>query len=177
MKVFENGSLALFDTIRDDSGDYKCVATNNVGSVSHRQPTLPVPQLTCWPQAERIFKLTLQMAPRWVVRPTDVSVDAGDTFVLDCTAVAEPQPIIGRLLWQHIFFTSLFLAAWFKQGEPLVYDDRVTLLRNNSLHVTASRLGDTDSYFCIVSNFLGAINHEAKVVVRVCDLLVPVFHQ
>lgn len=133
MKVFENGSLALFDTIRDDSGDYKCVATNNVGS------------------AERIFKLTLQMAPRWVVRPTDVSVDAGDTFVLDCTAVAEPQPII----------------AWFKQGEPLVYDDRVTLLRNNSLHVTASRLGDTDSYFCIVSNFLGAINHEAKVVVRV----------
>ena len=49
----------------------------------------------------------------------------------------------------------------------MIYNDRVTLLRNNSLRVVAARLDDTNSYFCIVSNFLGAINQEAKVVVRV----------
>ncbi|NXF12445.1 HMCN1 protein, partial [Smithornis capensis] len=72
-----NGSLAIYGTVNDDAGDYKCVATNDAGVV------------------ERSLTLTLQSPPVITVEPVGTVVDAGATAVLNCQAQGEPPPTLG----------------------------------------------------------------------------------
>uniref|UniRef100_A0A8C3N479 Hemicentin-1 n=1 Tax=Geospiza parvula TaxID=87175 RepID=A0A8C3N479_GEOPR len=71
-----NGSLAIYGTVNEDAGDYKCVATNDVGVV------------------ERSLTLTLQSPPVIAVEPVGTVLEAGATAVLDCQARGEPPPAI-----------------------------------------------------------------------------------
>ncbi|KAL9846109.1 hemicentin-1 isoform 2-T2 [Geothlypis trichas] len=71
-----NGSLAIYGTVNEDAGDYKCVATNDVGVV------------------ERSLTLTLQSPPVITVEPVGTVLEAGATAVLDCQARGEPPPAI-----------------------------------------------------------------------------------
>uniref|UniRef100_A0A8D2NA96 Hemicentin 1 n=1 Tax=Zonotrichia albicollis TaxID=44394 RepID=A0A8D2NA96_ZONAL len=71
-----NGSLAIYGTVNEDAGDYKCVATNDVGVV------------------ERSLTLTLQSPPVITVEPVGTVLEAGATAVLDCLARGEPPPAI-----------------------------------------------------------------------------------
>ncbi|XP_051649408.1 hemicentin-1 isoform X5 [Manacus candei] len=71
-----NGSLAIYGTVNDDAGDYKCVATNEAGVV------------------ERSLTLTLQSPPVITVEPVGTVVDAGATALLHCQARGEPAPAI-----------------------------------------------------------------------------------
>ena len=34
------------------------------------------------------------MPPQWIVRPADITLDAGETFVLNCKAEGVPSPAI-----------------------------------------------------------------------------------
>ncbi|NXB77102.1 HMCN1 protein, partial [Donacobius atricapilla] len=72
-----NGSLAIYGTVNEDAGDYKCVATNDAGVV------------------ERSLTLTLQSPPVISVEPLETVLEAGATAVLDCQARGEPLPTIG----------------------------------------------------------------------------------
>uniref|UniRef100_A0A803W8Y0 Hemicentin 1 n=1 Tax=Ficedula albicollis TaxID=59894 RepID=A0A803W8Y0_FICAL len=71
-----NGSLAIYGTVNEDAGDYKCVATNDVGVV------------------ERSLTLTLQSPPVMTVEPVGTVLEAGATAVLHCQAGGEPPPAI-----------------------------------------------------------------------------------
>ncbi|XP_019412229.1 PREDICTED: hemicentin-1 isoform X1 [Crocodylus porosus] len=76
IRQLSNGSLAIYGTVNEDAGDYKCVATNDAGV------------------GERSMTLTLQSPPVITVEPVDTIIDAGTTAVLNCQANGEPLPTI-----------------------------------------------------------------------------------
>ncbi|NWT15620.1 HMCN1 protein, partial [Vireo altiloquus] len=128
-----NGSLAIYGTVNEDAGDYKCVATNEAGVV------------------ERSLTLTLQSPPVITVEPVGTVLEAGATAMLDCQARGEPPPAIG----------------WSRQGQPLLGDDRVTLLPNGSLRIAALQREDTSEYQCVARNLLGSVLATAPLTVQV----------
>ncbi|NXL77816.1 HMCN1 protein, partial [Leptocoma aspasia] len=128
-----NGSLAIYGTVNEDAGDYKCVATNDVGVV------------------ERSLTLTLQSPPVITVEPVGTVLEAGATVVLDCQARGEPPPAI----------------SWSRQGQPLLGDDRVTLLPNGSLRIAALQREDTSEYECVARNLLGSVLVTVPLTVQV----------
>ncbi|XP_014802303.1 PREDICTED: hemicentin-1 [Calidris pugnax] len=76
IRQLNNGSLAIYGTVNEDAGDYKCVATNDAGVV------------------ERSLTLTLQSPPVITVEPVETVVEAGATAMLNCQANGEPPPTI-----------------------------------------------------------------------------------
>ncbi|XP_064928861.1 hemicentin-1 isoform X2 [Columba livia] len=76
IQQLNNGSLAIYGTVNEDAGDYKCVATNEAGA------------------AERSLTLTLQSPPVITVEPVGTVIEAGATTMLHCQAHGEPPPTI-----------------------------------------------------------------------------------
>ncbi|XP_030391158.1 hemicentin-2 isoform X2 [Gopherus evgoodei] len=76
LRQLQNGSLAIYGTVSDDAGRYKCVAENEVGTV------------------EKVVTLALQSAPAFSVKPQDMAVSAGERAVLHCQATGEPAPTV-----------------------------------------------------------------------------------
>ncbi|XP_069772736.1 hemicentin-1-like [Narcine bancroftii] len=76
----DNGSLAIYRTVNEDAGDYKCVAKNEVGIV------------------ERKVTLMLQSAPVFTLKPLDTLAGVGDRVLLHCQATGEPRPVVE---WTH----------------------------------------------------------------------------
>ncbi|RMC08359.1 hypothetical protein DUI87_14601 [Hirundo rustica rustica] len=128
-----NGSLAIYGTVNEDAGDYKCVASNDAGVV------------------ERSLTLTLQSPPVITVEPVGMVLEAGATAVLDCQAMGEPLPTIG----------------WSRQGQPVLDDDRVTLLPNGSLRIAPLQREDTSEYECVARNLLGSVLVTVPLTVQV----------
>nr|XP_014344645.1 PREDICTED: hemicentin-1 [Latimeria chalumnae] len=133
IRQLNNGSLAIYGTVNEDAGDYKCIATNDAGVV------------------ERSVTLTLQSSPTITIEPVGTVIDAGTTVVLNCQADGEPLPTI----------------EWSRQGRPLLGDDRVTVLSNNSLRITAAQKEDTSEYECVARNLMGSVLVKVPLTVQV----------
>ncbi|XP_068397521.1 hemicentin-1 isoform X4 [Eschrichtius robustus] len=128
-----NGSLAIYGTINEDAGDYKCVATNEAGVV------------------ERSMSLTLQSPPVITLEPIETIINAGGKVVLNCQATGEPHPTI----------------TWSRQGHSIPWDERINVLSNNSLYITAARKEDTSEYECVARNLMGSVLVRVPVIVQV----------
>nr|XP_033816119.1 hemicentin-1 isoform X1 [Geotrypetes seraphini] len=76
IRQLNNGSLAIYGTVNEDAGDYKCIAANEAGVVEHS------------------VTLTLQSPPTITVEPVEMIADAGTTVVIHCQADGEPPPTI-----------------------------------------------------------------------------------
>ncbi|OXB56883.1 hypothetical protein ASZ78_013391 [Callipepla squamata] len=133
IQQLDNGSLAIYGTVNEDAGDYKCVATNDGGVV------------------ERSLTLTLHGPPVITIEPAGTTIEAGATAMLNCQASGEPPPAI----------------KWSRQGHPLVSDDRVTVLSNGSLHISAARKEDTSEYECVARNLMGSVLVRVPLTVQV----------
>lgn len=94
--------------------------------------------------------LSLAGPPVITVEPVGTVLEAGATAVLDCQARGEPPPAIG----------------WSRQGQPLLGDDRVTLLPNGSLRIAALQREDTSEYECVARNLLGSVLVTAPLTVQ-----------
>ncbi|NXO08792.1 HMCN1 protein, partial [Oriolus oriolus] len=99
---------------------------------------------------ERSLTLTLQSPPVITVEPVGTVLEAGATAVLDCQARGEPPPAI----------------SWSRQGQPVLGDDRVTLLPNGSLRIAALQREDTSEYECVARNLLGSVLVTAPLTVQ-----------
>ncbi|XP_076315975.1 hemicentin-1-like [Tachypleus tridentatus] len=71
-----NGSLVIYKSLSEDTGHYKCVASNEYGA------------------AEGTAMLVVKSGPSFVVEPHDTVVDLGETIMMDCKATGEPKPDI-----------------------------------------------------------------------------------
>nr|XP_048286978.1 hemicentin-1 isoform X1 [Myodes glareolus] len=100
---------------------------------------------------ERSMSLTLQSPPIITLEPVETVVDAGGRAVLDCQATGEPQPTI----------------TWSRQGHPIPWDNRLTVLSNSSLYIAAARKEDTSEYECVARNLMGSVLVRVPIIVQV----------
>uniref|UniRef100_A0A3Q4GEU3 Neural cell adhesion molecule L1 n=1 Tax=Neolamprologus brichardi TaxID=32507 RepID=A0A3Q4GEU3_NEOBR len=69
-------TLKISDVNENDAGNYRCVATNNLGTVHHT------------------IKVTVKAAPFWVSIPRNLILAPNETGVLTCRVNGEPKPRI-----------------------------------------------------------------------------------
>lgn len=85
-----------------------------------------------------------------ILEPVETVVDAGGRVMLDCQATGEPQPTI----------------AWSRQGHPIPWDNRLTVLSNSSLYIAAARKEDTSEYECVARNLMGSVLVRVPIIVQ-----------
>uniref|UniRef100_H0WC62 Hemicentin-1 n=1 Tax=Cavia porcellus TaxID=10141 RepID=H0WC62_CAVPO len=100
---------------------------------------------------ERSMNLTLQSPPVITLEPVETIVNAGGTVRLDCQATGEPHPTI----------------TWSRQAHSIRWDDRVSVLPNNSLYIAAAHKEDTSEYECVARNLMGSVLVRVPVIVQV----------
>ncbi|XP_009947317.1 PREDICTED: neuronal cell adhesion molecule isoform X6 [Leptosomus discolor] len=78
---FENfkKTLKIIDVSEADSGNYKCIARNTLGSVHH------------------IISVTVKAAPYWITAPRNLVLSPGEDGTLICRANGNPKPNISWL--------------------------------------------------------------------------------
>ncbi|KAM8909437.1 neuronal cell adhesion molecule a isoform 2-T2 [Spinachia spinachia] len=72
--------LKVPDVNEADGGDYRCTATNNLGTVHH------------------IIKVTVKAAPFWVSAPRNLILAPNETGILTCRVNGKPKPLITWLV-------------------------------------------------------------------------------
>ncbi|XP_036128071.1 hemicentin-1 [Molossus molossus] len=100
---------------------------------------------------ERIMSLTLQSPPIITLEPIATIINAGGKVILNCQATGEPHPAI----------------TWSRQGHAIPWDDRVNMLSNNSLYISAAQKEDTSEYECVARNLMGSVLVRVPVTVQV----------
>ncbi|XP_011638389.1 Down syndrome cell adhesion molecule-like protein Dscam2 isoform X4 [Pogonomyrmex barbatus] len=124
-----NSILMIESLSPDHNGNYSCVARNVAAEVSHTQ------------------RLVVHVPPRWIVEPTDVSVERNRHVALHCQAQGVPTPMI---VWKK--------ATGSKAGDYEELRERTytKILSNGTLllqHVKEDREG---FYLCHASNGIGS---------------------
>ncbi|NXG20418.1 NRCAM protein, partial [Grallaria varia] len=78
---FENfkKTLKIIDVSEADSGNYKCIARNVLGSVHH------------------VISVTVKAAPYWITAPRNLVLSPGEDGTLICRANGNPKPSISWL--------------------------------------------------------------------------------
>ncbi|XP_078498867.1 hemicentin-1 [Lissotriton helveticus] len=100
---------------------------------------------------ERSVTLTLHSHPMITTEPVETTVDAGTTVLLNCQTDGEPPPTI----------------EWSRLGRPILSDDRVTVLSNNSLRISSAQKEDTSEYECVARNVIGSVLVKIPLTVQV----------
>lgn len=87
-----------------------------------------------------------------MLTPQDTVVDAGSTFLWDCTATGTPTPVF----------------TWAKDGVRLQSDtpEHISILSNNSLVIAEVKPEDAGQYQCHTRNGVGAHVAQATLTVR-----------
>ncbi|XP_073073009.1 hemicentin-1 isoform X4 [Manis javanica] len=100
---------------------------------------------------QRSMSLTLQSPPVVTLEPVETIINAGGKVLLNCQATGEPHPTI----------------TWSRQGHAIPWDDRVSVLSNNSLYIAAAQKEDTSEYECVARNLMGSVLVRVPVTVQV----------
>ncbi|XP_061016921.1 hemicentin-1 isoform X2 [Dama dama] len=100
---------------------------------------------------ERSMSLTLQSPPIITLEPVETIINAGGKVILNCQAAGEPRPTI----------------TWSRQGHSILWDERINVLSNNSLHIAAAQKEDTSEYECVARNLMGSVLVRVPVIVQV----------
>ncbi|XP_044798653.2 hemicentin-1 isoform X3 [Bubalus bubalis] len=100
---------------------------------------------------ERSMSLTLQSPPIITLEPVETIINAGSKVILNCQATGEPRPTI----------------SWSRQGHSILWDERINVLSNNSLHIAAAQKEDTSEYECVARNLMGSVLVRVPVIVQV----------
>uniref|UniRef100_A0A8C2SL26 Hemicentin-1 n=1 Tax=Capra hircus TaxID=9925 RepID=A0A8C2SL26_CAPHI len=98
---------------------------------------------------ERSMSLTLQSPPIITLEPVETIINAGSKVILNCQATGEPRPTI----------------TWSRQGHSILWDERINVLSNNSLHIAAAQKEDTSEYECVARNLMGSTKYSVLFAV------------
>ncbi|RUS78514.1 hypothetical protein EGW08_013726, partial [Elysia chlorotica] len=130
-------SLTFLNPRDTDSGNYRCVATNQYGT-----------------SAGGVTNLDIQYQPRLIVSDTPIATNPGPGVSLTCQVDANPAPSV--LYWTKLGAGQIVSAGNSKYlgGTPL----------NPTLTITSTDLSDAGQYFCTVTNAIGTTQSAAVVL-------------
>jgi hypothetical protein len=127
-----DNSFYIMDVKVEDAGVYSCRAKNQAAEL--------VSNAT----------LTVLQEPKFVKPMENKKSPAGDTAVLECSAVGSPKPSI----------------SWRKNGVPLTLSERHFLTADDQLLVIYKVTEvDQGSYTCVISNLLGSVDQTVNLTV------------
>ncbi|XP_016517448.1 neural cell adhesion molecule L1.1-like isoform X3 [Poecilia formosa] len=117
----------------DDDGEYRCRAHNDHGNATHS------------------FTVTVEAAPYWVKKFSDMMYAPGETVRLDCLVKGNPEPTI----------------TWRINGEPLtaVDEDPRRSVAGSTLILRDVVVSDTAIYQCEATNVHGSILQNINLFV------------
>uniref|UniRef100_A0A8C1LEB7 Hemicentin 2 n=1 Tax=Cyprinus carpio TaxID=7962 RepID=A0A8C1LEB7_CYPCA len=166
VSLAENGSLVIGSASASHSGDFKCVATNEAGSVE-RKTRLKVNGETfaAFPHEFSSSLLSSSSYPVFIhclftaapmIRDagenSEVTVVLGFPAVLHCEVEGIPLPTI----------------TWLKENQPIVSSPQLTYTQGGqSLRVAAARGEDAGTYTCRATNPAGTAHrhHTLRIMV------------
>ncbi|GFR16680.1 hemicentin-1 [Trichonephila clavata] len=76
IQLITNGSLFIYNSSDQDSGQYKCVASNDFGL------------------AEQVAELIVRSKPKFIIEPLNSIAAEGSSIQLDCRVYGEPKPTV-----------------------------------------------------------------------------------
>lgn len=122
-------SLVIEKISSDFSGNYTCIASNIAGVEKFTVP------------------LTVNVPPKWVVEPKDISVQANQDLMLNCQAEGYPVPTI---TWKK--------AVGSTPGEykDFLFEPNISLNKNGSLYFTKIAKASQGYFLCEAKNDIGS---------------------
>lgn len=124
-----SASLVIEHISSEHSGNYTCIAGNVAGTERFTVP------------------LTVNVPPKWIVEPKDVSVQADTDVQLDCQAGGYPQPAI---TWKKA------IAANPGDYKDFLYEPNVSLFPNGSLLFKKISKESEGHFLCEAKNTIGS---------------------
>ncbi|MGH0121397.1 UNVERIFIED_CONTAM: hypothetical protein FKN15_077799 [Acipenser sinensis] len=148
----QEGTLQINLATAADSGTYKCVVKNNVGTsdtlakvnVILGAHLLP---LSAAPPTVLVAPPTVSVTPQGPVR-----VKVGEPINLECLGMGEPRPAVS---WRRVDST-----------QRVVLQSPVPMDSNAVMQVLAARPEDAGTYTCVARNPVGSAQKEVEVVVE-----------
>lgn len=125
-------TLSFKPLSEDHGGTYKCMARNAAGVDSAS------------------VELVVNVAPRWIVEPSDVKAAEGSTIIINCHVKGTPTP---RIAWSHDNGGRVTQLQAAPTGEHS--SDRHKLLSNGTLLMRDVQKSDSGMYTCNVNNGIG----------------------
>ncbi|KAM4712389.1 neuronal cell adhesion molecule a isoform 2-T2 [Anableps anableps] len=98
-----NKTLKISDVNEDDAGDYRCTATNKLGSKHH------------------LIKVTVKAAPFWISAPRNLILAPNETGILTCRVNGNPKP---KINW---FVNGRPIKDVYEKDGPKIEEDTVIL--------------------------------------------------
>ncbi|XP_022099227.1 hemicentin-2-like isoform X2 [Acanthaster planci] len=127
--VYGNGDLTVRNLEKAQEGTYMCRAENTLGV-----------------QEASAFVVVL-IPPDFAIYPTDLTVQLGDSVLLDCIGTGDPTPVL----------------QWLKDDQPLVLEWNVAVLANLSLSLSNITKANLGTYTCLATSEAGTNRISAQV--------------
>uniref|UniRef100_A0A8B9VVQ4 Neuronal cell adhesion molecule n=1 Tax=Anas zonorhyncha TaxID=75864 RepID=A0A8B9VVQ4_9AVES len=137
---FENfkKTLKIIDVSEADSGNYKCIARNILGSTHH------------------VISVTVKAAPYWITAPRNLVLSPGEDGSLICRANGNPKPSISWLSNG----VPIGVKGSILRGNEYVFHD------NGTLEIPVAQKDSSGTYTCVARNELGKIQNEVQLEVK-----------
>uniref|UniRef100_A0A0N4Z9L2 Roundabout homolog 1-like n=1 Tax=Parastrongyloides trichosuri TaxID=131310 RepID=A0A0N4Z9L2_PARTI len=134
-----NKGLTIQDVQMSDAGEYICIAENSAGRV------------------ETTASLKVHSQPKFIKKPLDVEIKAGETAYFECKTSGMPKPDV---FWSKESQQDVTIF----QGKTSS-DGRMKVTNDGDLLITDIRLDDEGNYICAAVNSAGSSKAEALLKV------------
>uniref|UniRef100_A0A669DYW1 Neuronal cell adhesion molecule a n=1 Tax=Oreochromis niloticus TaxID=8128 RepID=A0A669DYW1_ORENI len=139
-------TLKISDVNENDAGNYRCVATNNLGTIHHT------------------IKVTVKAAPFWVSIPRNLILAPNETGVLTCRVNGEPKP---RIDW---FVNGIPIENTPEDPSRKVEDDTVILSNVQSGSSAVYQCNASNEFGYLLANAFVSVLGELRDIYFILEL-------
>ncbi|XP_047245997.1 neuronal cell adhesion molecule a isoform X10 [Girardinichthys multiradiatus] len=136
-----NKTLKISDVNEDDAGDYRCTATNKLGSEQH------------------IINVTVKAAPFWISAPRNLILAPNETGILTCRVSGKPKP---KINW---FVNGRPIEDAYEDNGPKIEEDTVILTNVQSGSSAVYQCNASNEFGYLMANaFVSVLAEPPRVL-------------